>query len=50
MAANSSLVLSNSSWMAEKIPINGGGHLQLSWRNVTDSGLDVVSDPFDKVA
>ena len=29
---------------------NGGGHLQLSWRNVTGSGLDDVKDPFDKVA
>ena len=28
----------------------GGGHLQLSWRNVTASGLDVVKDPFNKVA
>ena len=28
----------------------GGGHLQLSWRNLTASGLGVVKDPFDKVA
>ena len=27
-----------------------GGHLESSGRNVTDSGLDVVGDPFDEVA
>ena len=28
----------------------GGAHLQTSWWNVTDSGLHVVGDPFNKVA
>ena len=27
----------------------GGGHLETSWWDVTDSGLDIVGDPFDKV-
>ena len=27
----------------------GGGHLQASWRNVTNSSLDVVWDPFHEV-
>ena len=27
----------------------GGSHLETSWRNVTDSGLDIVGDPFNKV-
>ena len=28
----------------------GGGHLQSSWWDVTDCGLDVVGDPFNEVA
>ena len=28
----------------------GGGHLETTWRNVTDSDLDVVGDPLYKVA
>ena len=28
----------------------GGGHLKTTWWDVTDSGLDVVGDPFDEVA
>merc|ERR1712055_1165783 len=28
----------------------GGGHLQSTWRNVTDGGLNVVGDPFNEVA
>ena len=27
----------------------GGGHLETSGRNVTDSGLDIVGDPLNKV-
>lgn len=27
----------------------GGSHLQATWRNVADSGLDIVRDPLDKV-
>ena len=27
----------------------GGGHLETSWWDVTDTGHDVVGDPFDKV-
>merc|ERR1711970_775332 len=27
----------------------GGGHLESSWRNVTNSNLDIVWDPFHKV-
>ena len=28
----------------------GGGHLQTTWWDVTDSGLHVVGDPFNEVA
>ena len=28
----------------------GGGHLKTTWWDVTDSGLDVVGDPFNEVA
>merc|ERR550539_1088007 len=28
----------------------GGGHLKTTWRDVADSGLDVVGDPFNEVA
>merc|ERR1711976_657248 len=28
----------------------GSGHLETTWRDVTDSGLYVVGDPFHKVA
>ena len=28
----------------------GGGHLEPTWWDVTDSGLDVVGDPFNEVA
>ena len=28
----------------------GGGHLKSTWWDVTDSGLDVVGDPFNEVA
>ena len=28
----------------------GGRHLEPSWRDVAHGGLDVVGDPFDKVA
>ena len=27
----------------------GGGHFESAWRNVTDSGLDIVGDPLDEV-
>ena len=27
----------------------GGGHLETSWGNVTDGGLDVVGDPLHEV-
>ena len=28
----------------------GGGHLETTWRDVTDGGLHVVGDPLDKVS
>ena len=28
----------------------GGGHLETTWWDVANSGLDVVGDPFNKVA
>ena len=28
----------------------GGGHLETTWWDVTDGGLDVVGDPFNEVA
>jgi len=31
------------------VPNEGGGHAQPAWGDVTDGGLDVVGDPFDKV-
>ena len=27
-----------------------GGHLETTWRDITDGGLDVVGDPFNEVA
>jgi hypothetical protein len=45
IAANCSGILLNSSYVSDE----GGSHLETPWWNVTDSSLNIVRDPLDKV-